>query len=67
MDRMKQSIVYQKVGKSGAEYQIEIQVFWDDRINGDLRVIGSIDDGKLRAFFPLTLDFIKRVPQKRKS
>jgi hypothetical protein len=48
-----------RVGASGACYQIEIQASWDDKPNGNIRVVGSIDDGGLRAFFPLTEDFIK--------
>ena len=45
-------------GPSGAKYQIEIQFFWDDRPDGDVRVMGGIDDGGLRAFMPLCDDFI---------
>jgi hypothetical protein len=47
---------------SGIEYQLEIEVFWDDpRIpDGNLRVMASIDDGGFfSSFTPLTLDFIK--------
>ena len=44
---------------SGAWYQIEIQCVWDDRPGGNIRVIGSIDNGKWRAFLPLTRGFIK--------
>ena len=43
---------------SGAVYQIEIQVFWDDKPEQDLRVMGSIDDGGLSALRPLSDDFI---------
>jgi hypothetical protein len=45
-------------GRSGANYQIETQVFWDDRSRSYLRVLVSIDDGGLRAFFPLSDDFV---------
>ena len=45
-------------GESGAEYQLEIGAVWDDRPDGDLRIIVSIDDGGLRAFAPLTESFI---------
>lgn len=45
-------------GKSGVKYQIEIEVVWDDRHNGNLRVLGAIDDGGWRAFSPVTDDFI---------
>jgi len=39
-------------------YGYEVQVFWDSHAGGDLRVIGSIDDGGLRALLPLTDGFI---------
>ncbi len=44
--------------ESGAKYQLEIQAVWDDKKDGNLRVMGAIDDGGLRAFKPLTNDFI---------
>ena len=46
-------------GPSGSNYQIEIQVVWDSDEHGDVRVMGSIDDGGWRAFVPLCADFIK--------
>jgi len=46
------------MGKSGAEYQCEIQAFWDDNKKENLRVTVAIDDGGWRAFFPMTSDFI---------
>lgn len=49
---------YETKAVSGTAYQLEIQVFWDGKPGGDLRVIGSIDDGGWRAFVPLTDDFI---------
>lgn len=39
---------------SGVKYQMEIQFFWDDSSKRVVRVFGSIDDGGLRAFMPLT-------------
>jgi hypothetical protein len=50
---------YEVRGPSGALYQIEIQAFWDDRPNGNVRIMGSIDDSGLRAFSPMSDDFIK--------
>ncbi len=41
-------------GESGAKYYIEIQFFWDDKPGQIIRVMGSIDDGGIRAFMPLT-------------
>ena len=46
------------IGASGTSYQIEINWDWDDRPGGDIRVMGSIDDGGWRAFFPLCDSFI---------
>ncbi|NQU20330.1 MAG: hypothetical protein HQ567_03540 [Candidatus Nealsonbacteria bacterium] len=47
------------VGQSGTEYQIEVQVFWDAKPDGDIRVFGGIDDGRfLAAFAPLCDSFI---------
>ena len=45
-------------GEDGKQYQMEVQAFWDGKRDGDLRVMVSIDDGGLRAFFPLSGDFI---------
>jgi hypothetical protein len=45
---------------AGGPYQLEILFMWDDRAGGDVRVIGSIDDGGWWASFsPLTRSFIK--------
>ena len=41
-------------GASGTRYGVEVQFFWDDKHKGRVRVVGSIDDGGLRAFVPLT-------------
>jgi len=46
------------VAPSGKQYQIEVQFLWDDKPNGDVRVSGSIDDGGIRAFLPLTDSFV---------
>jgi hypothetical protein len=43
---------------SGVTYYMEVEALWDDRRRGHLRVLAAIDDGGLRAFFPLTDDFI---------
>jgi hypothetical protein len=47
-------------GDSGAKYQIDIYRVWDDKPNGNLRIIGAIDDFGWRAFAPLTDCFILR-------
>jgi hypothetical protein len=45
-------------GASGVVYQLEVQVVWDERPGGAVRVLGAIDDGGWRAFMPLCEDFI---------
>ena len=45
---------------SGKNYAIEVDFFWDGRPDGDVRVMAMIDDGGLRAMFPLTDSFIVR-------
>ncbi len=45
-------------GSSLKVYQLEWQVFWDDKPEGDLRVMVCIDDGGVSAFWPTTEDFI---------
>ena len=44
--------------ESGTWYQGEVQMFWDDKPDGAIRVMASIDDGGWRAFVPLTDAFI---------
>jgi hypothetical protein len=41
-------------GPSGTAYQVEVNFFWDDRGRRIIRVVGSIDDGGIRAYIPLT-------------
>ncbi len=45
-------------GESGTWYQIELQAFWDDKPGGAVRILGSIDDGGIRAFFSLCDDVL---------
>ncbi len=50
--------VLEATGSSGTAYQIEIQVIWDGKPHGDVRVRGAIDDGGWRAFLPLSSDLV---------
>jgi hypothetical protein len=46
-------------GSSGEEYQIEVDAIWEEN---QVRLIGGIDDGRLRAFHPLCEEiFIARA------
>jgi hypothetical protein len=40
-------------------WQLELQFLWDSEPGGNIRVLGSIDDGGIRAFFPVADAFIK--------
>ena len=42
------------IALSGATYHVELEGFWEDKEQRDLRVVASIDDGGLRAFLPFT-------------
>jgi hypothetical protein len=55
----KEPVTGQIVVPSGQCFQYEIEAFWDDRSSGNIRVLGSIDDGGMRAVYPLCSDFIK--------
>lgn len=51
--------IVEVTGASGIEYQIEIHITWDHKPNGDVRVMGAIDDGTFRgAFRPVCEDLI---------
>ena len=49
-------------GESGRPYQVQIQIEWDAKPRGDIRVLGAVDDGGLRSFIPVTTDFIVEPP-----
>lgn len=51
--------------ETGKWYQMEVEVFWDGKPRGGVRVSGSIDNGGWRAFFPLTECFVKPPPGAR--
>ena len=52
-------VVSEHVGTDAATYQLEIQVLWDGRPGGNVRVMGGVDDGRWRALAPVTRSFIK--------
>lgn len=45
---------WEVVDDSGKAYQIEIEIIWDSKPNGIIRLLGSIDDGGFRAFLPVS-------------
>jgi hypothetical protein len=57
-DEVGESRRFEVSSESGTWYQGEVRVFWDDKPDGAVRVVASIDDGGWRAFVPVTADFI---------
>ncbi len=55
---------YELLSENGTTYQIEIQFFWDDRAGDTIRVMGSIDDGRISAFVPLTESLLITRPER---
>ncbi len=49
---------HEVAGPNGSEFQVEIQALWDYRPDGDIRVLGGIDDGGWSAFKPLSDSFV---------
>jgi hypothetical protein len=49
---------FEETAAGGSRYQGEVQVLWDDKPDGAIRVMASIDDAGWRALAPLTADFI---------
>jgi hypothetical protein len=50
------------LGASGTRYQLEIECVWDRKPGGGIRILGSIDDGGLRAFVPLSRSELIAAP-----
>ncbi len=42
----------------GPDFQVEFEAFWDHRPDGNICVLGSVDDGRWSAFSPLCNSFI---------
>ncbi len=56
-----QTMVYKVPGPSGVDYQVDVQVFWDNprQPGGNIRVLVAIDDGGfISSLNPLSMDFI---------
>ena len=49
-------------GPSGVRYQLEVEVVWEHRRRGSLRVLLSIDGGPISPCFPLCQSFIIEPP-----
>lgn len=52
------SETFERLAPSGATYQVEVQVFFDDGARRNLRVAGAVDGGGWRALMPMCDDFI---------
>jgi len=52
--RIGENEVFEERGETGIAYQLELMILWDRRPNEAIRILGSVDEGGLRAFVPLT-------------
>jgi len=59
---IEEHIAFEIIGTTGLKYFIQIQIFWDDQKNGDIRVLGLINDDGWSAFLPMTDSFISNKP-----
>lgn len=58
--RERQVDVVEVRGRDGVDYQVEVLYVWDHNPDGPVRVMAAVDDGGIRAFFPMAAgDFIK--------
>ena len=51
-------IVFEGKTDEGKEYQVEVESFWDDKAEANIRVLIGIDDGGWRAYCPVCESFI---------
>ena len=55
-----QKLHIERWSPAGTTYQVDVDVFWDHKPNGAIRIVGAIDDGSLRgAILPLSRDLIR--------
>jgi hypothetical protein len=54
---------FEVTGPSGVKYQVVIEVVWDDKPGQALRILGSIDNGGWRSFFPLGYGIMVEKPK----
>ena len=52
--RVDEGQAFEMRSETGVAYQLEVSILWDRKPCGVIRIVGSIDDGGLRAFLPLT-------------
>lgn len=56
-------VTTERLGADSTTYQLEISFMWEHRPGGNVIVVGSIDDGRWRAFAPLTRSFMKAADE----
>ena len=54
--------VHQIENPDGDDFQIEIQAIWDGKPDGDIRVMGAIDDGRFWSSFSPVSDSFAMAP-----
>ena len=51
-----ETVAVERLGPSGHNYILELQVYWDGPSHKRVRLSGAIDDGGVHSFFPLCED-----------
>ena len=51
--------VFHVKGESGAEYEIEIDIFWDEENDKNIRFDAILDIGVISSIFPMRESFVK--------
>ena len=59
VSRIKAEPITETVEVDAVTYYLQFLFVWDGKRGGNVRVIGHVDDGGIRAYHPLTDDFIK--------
>jgi hypothetical protein len=49
---------YAVTGPSGTEWHLQVEIFWDDKPGGDIRVAAAVCGGPISCSFPKSTDFI---------
>ncbi|NNE37574.1 MAG: hypothetical protein HKN08_04650 [Gammaproteobacteria bacterium] len=62
--KLKTMISAQPIGKevrtyNDADYNIEVIIDWNEKPDGNIKVLAYVEDGEMRSFIPLSKQFIK--------
>lgn len=59
LEMVEQTKHHERLSHSGTPYEVDVEILWDEKRKGTIRVVGIVDDGHLvSSMFPLSSDFI---------